>query len=483
VTSEPEGDRRSILERLLSPIAEVRRGEGVGVLLLALNLFLVLAAYYMLKTIRESLILAEGGAAVKSYSAAGQALLLLGLVPAFGAFASRVNRIRLVRWVTLFFVSNIGLFFVAGRFGLSVGVPYFLWVGIFNVMVIAQFWAFVNDVYTPDQGKRLFPIVGLGSSLGAWLGSLYAGDVIRATGPFPLMLVAAGVLVGCVVVVSIVDRRQLRAASPQRAAEATQPLQKVGGFALIRQQRYLMLIALMTVFLNIVNTSGEYLFGRFIVDASVRMYGAGASSLAARQQFIGGVYGTFFSYVNLTGFLLQLLVVSRVFKYLGVGRALFIHPLVALTGYLFVLKAPSVGVMTWLKTVDNSIDYSLGNTAKQALWLPTSREAKYKAKQAIDSFFMRTGDVLQAGIVFVGERLAFTVQAFAGINVMLALGWIAVVVALNPAYRAQVTAMRSVSAPVGADPAVARQPDPPGLPEPSSPSRRGPGWRPGTIPR
>jgi len=159
----------------------------------------VLAAYYMLKTVRESLILTDGGAAVKAYSSAGQAFLLLGLVPAFGAFASRVNRIRLVGWVTLFFVSNILLFFAAGRLGLHVAVPYFLWVGIFNVMVISQFWAFVNDLYTPDQGKRLFPIVGVGSSLGAWIGSLYAGDVIRATGPYPLMLIAAGVLVLSVV--------------------------------------------------------------------------------------------------------------------------------------------------------------------------------------------------------------------------------------------------------------------------------------------
>ena len=436
-----EGDRRSLLSRVLSPIAEVRAGESLGVLLLALNLFLVLAAYYMLKTVREALILSEGGAAVKAYSSAGQALLLLALVPAFGAFASRVNRIQLVRWVTLFFVSNIAVFFVAGRLGLRIGVPYFLWVGIFNVMVIAQFWAFVNDMYTHDQGKRLFPIVGLGSSLGAWLGSVYAGDAIRAAGPFPLMLFAGGLLVACVVVASIVDRSQVRGQPPDRAAEAMQPLDKVGGFTLIRQQRYLMLIALMTVFLNVVNTSGEYLFGRFIVDASIRIHGAGADSLAARQQYIGGVYGTLFSYVNLIGFLLQLLVVSRVFKYLGVGRALFIHPLVALTGYLLILNAPYVSTMAWLKVCDNSIDYSLGNTAKQALWLPTSREAKYKAKQAVDSFFMRTGDVLQAGIVFAGERLAFTVQAFAGINVVLALAWIGVVIALNPAYRKQVAAM------------------------------------------
>ena len=96
--------------------------------------------------------------------------------------------------------------------------------------------------------------------------------------------------------------------------------------------------------------------------------------------------------------------------------------------------------MQWLKVFDNGIDYSLGNTARQALWLPTSRVAKYKAKQAVDSFSMRAGDVFQAGVVFIGERLAFTVPMFAGLNVALALGWIAVVSLLNSAYRERVGA-------------------------------------------
>jgi AAA family ATP:ADP antiporter len=425
-------------QRLLRPIADVHPGEASQALLLALNLFLVLAAYYMLKTVRESLILTQGGAAVKAYSAAGQAILLIGLVPAFGAFASRVNRIQLVRWVTLFFASNILVFVLANRLGLQIAVPYFLWVGIFNVMVIAQFWAFVNDLYTPEQGKRLFPIVGLGSSLGAWLGSVYAGDVVRSTGPFPLMLIAAGVLVLCIVVASFVERRHARGDAPEQAADRARPLDKVGGFTLIRQQRYLMLIALMTVALNLVNSCGEYLFGRFIVEASVRTYGAGAASLAARQQYVGGVYAELFGYVNLLGFLLQLFVVSRIFKYAGVGRALFIHPIVVLVGYLAILRTPSVTAMEWLKVFDNSLDYSLGNTAKQALWLPTSRVAKYKAKQAVDSFFMRTGDVLSAGLVFVGETLAFTVPAFAVVNIVLTGAWLTIVAALNAAYRAQV---------------------------------------------
>src|SRR4029450_9348745 len=141
MTVPPASPLRQFGRRLLRPIADVHPGESSQALLLALNLFMVLAAYYMLKTVREALILTEGGAAIKAYSAAGQAMLLLMLVPAFGAFASRVNRIQLLRWVTVFFVSNIALFFAAGQAGLHVGVIYFLWVGIFNVMVITQFWA------------------------------------------------------------------------------------------------------------------------------------------------------------------------------------------------------------------------------------------------------------------------------------------------------------------------------------------------------
>src|SRR5262245_19547522 len=159
------------------------------------------------------------------------------------------------------------------------------------------------------------------------------------------MLIAAVVLTFCTVVASIIEHAQKRPHEPNRVADAIQPLDKVGGFTLIRQQRYLTLIALMVVMLNLVNTSGEYLFGRFIVDASVRAYGSGAGSLAARQQFVGGVYGHLFGYVNLLGLLLQLLAVSRILKVLGVGRALFLHPLVVLTGYLTMLKAPSVSTM------------------------------------------------------------------------------------------------------------------------------------------
>ena len=186
---------KALIERLLSPIADVRKEEALSALLMTWTMFLILAAYYLLKTAREVFILGEAGAAAKSYSSAGQAIFLLILVPAYGAFASRVNRVRLVQWVTLFFVFHLLLFLAALTVGLHIGIVYFLWLGIFNVMVIAQFWAFANDLYTPEQGKRLFPLIGVGSSLGAWLGAMRAGTVIEAFGPQRLLVGAAGLLI------------------------------------------------------------------------------------------------------------------------------------------------------------------------------------------------------------------------------------------------------------------------------------------------
>jgi AAA family ATP:ADP antiporter len=194
---------------------------------------------------------------------------------------------------------------------------------------------------------------------------------------------------------------------------------------MILADRYLMLIAIFVLLLNVVNTSGEYLFGRYVVSAATTALGNAPNTEDARQTFIGSSYSSYFSYVNLTGFLLQLFVVSRLLKYLGVGRSLFIHPIVALCGYVMMLRAPSFGMVRALKIADNSLDYSLGNTTKQALWLPTSRDAKYKAKQAVDSFCVRAGDVVSAGIVYMGELTSVEHQRVRGAQRGVLL-WLAV---------------------------------------------------------
>jgi AAA family ATP:ADP antiporter len=429
MTAPPDTDK-GLIERLLSPIADVRRGETASALLMTATMFLLLEGYYLLKTAREGFILAEGGAEVKSYSSAGQALLLLLLVPAYGKLASRVDRMQLIQWVTLFFASNLLLFLLALSAGLRIGIVYFLWVGIFNVMVIAQFWGFAADIFTAEQGKRLFPLIGVGASLGAWIGSLRAGQLVAAYGAWRLLASGVVVLALCVVLARIVNRITVRGEKSSRQQGEKLP-DGPSGFSMIRSDRYLMLMALLVLLLNVVNTSGEYLFGRYVVNAANAAYGSGAASEAARQRFIGETYSSYFGYANLIGFLLQMFVVSRVFKFLGVARAVFIHPTVALIGYIGMVKAPSFEFVRWLKIFDNSLDYSLGNTTKQALWLPTSREAKYKAKQAVDSFCQRAGDVLQAAVVYTGELTSLSITGFAALNIVFVAGWLAVAKGLN----------------------------------------------------
>ena len=139
------------------------------------------------------------------------------------------------------------------------------------------------------------------------------------------------------------------------------------------------------------------------------------------------MYGAFFGWVNLAGLVIQSFLVSRFIKYLGVGRSLFIGPLVSLCAYGASAVQPVLGVVRAMKLAENSNDYSTNNTVRQTLFLPTSREVKYKAKAAIDTFFARTGDALQAAVVFGGTRFAFGLSAFAMVNVVIVGVWLAVV--------------------------------------------------------
>ena len=169
----------------------MRPGEAPTVLLLSLNVFALLTAYYLLKVAREPLILLGGGAAVKAYASVGQSFLLIFATMFYGWLATRVRRIVLISCVTLFFVANLVLFWFLGSLGAHLGIPFFLWVGIFNIVTIAQFWSFAADTYTEEQGKRLFPIIGIGSSIGGVAGAWLAGPLVRRSSPFVLMLVAA----------------------------------------------------------------------------------------------------------------------------------------------------------------------------------------------------------------------------------------------------------------------------------------------------
>jgi AAA family ATP:ADP antiporter len=403
-----------------------------------LNIFALLVGYYIIKTVREPLILLGGGAEAKSYAGAAQALTLVFYVPLYGWVASRLPRFKLIVAVVLFFVACIQVFFLWGQSGLPyVGVAFYIWVGIFSLTTIAQFWSYANDIYSRPEGERLFPLIAVGSTAGAFLGALVAERLFaQGLSPFVLMQIAAGLLLLHLGLYVLAARQTAPAAAAGPRADA--PLKKGDGFALVLRNRYLLLFALMLIMLNIVNQVGEYMLDVYVqraADEVVTQAVAAQPSLdaagqrAVAESFIGEFKGAYFLGFNLLAVVLQAFFVSRLVQLAGVAGAVLALPLVALGSYGFAAMGAGLAIVRWAKTAENATDYSVMNTGRQMLWLPTTREEKYKAKQAIDTFFVRVGDMVAGGVVYAGTQwLALGPTGFARLNLVVVAAWIAVAV-------------------------------------------------------
>ncbi|MGE0592585.1 MAG: BamA/TamA family outer membrane protein [Vicinamibacterales bacterium] len=443
IPSATASTRPAWLARALSPLAEIRAGEGGTVLLMLANIFVLLLCSAVIKTVREPLILLGGGAEARAYSAAGQALLLVGFVPAYSWLASRVGGMGLLVGTTGVFVACIEGFALAVSWQVPyVGVAFFIWVGIFNISLVAQFWSFANDLYTRDAGTRLFPVIAIGMTGGAPFGSFAAGRLFRSgMSPEAILHIAAALLALSALCYVVILRRE---GSGGRTATPTPDTH--GGFALVLGNPYLRLVAALIILLNVVNTTGEYLVARLLSER-VQNLAAGNPAFDA-QAYIGAFAGSYQFWVNVSALLLQALVTSRLLRARGLAGLLFALPLIALGGYAVIAAGAGLGVVRWLKTAENAADYSLMNTARQLLWLPTTREEKYKAKQTIDTFFVRFGDVLSAGVVYAGTSLLqLSVTQFATVNVGLTLVWLGVVgLIVRPRTPARTAALRPVTA-------------------------------------
>ncbi|HMR05330.1 MAG TPA: Npt1/Npt2 family nucleotide transporter [Polyangiaceae bacterium] len=428
---EPTQDKGP-LERALSLVTEVRAGEGVVALLLSLNVFLLMTAYLVIKPVREGLILAmQSGAEYKSYMSAAIAVTLLVAVPAYARFSDRLPKNRLVFWVTIFFASHLVLFFLGSfveAIRVRLGLVFYLWLGIFNMMVVAQFWAFANDLYDEEQGKRLFPLLGVGQTVGALAGSAVAALLLESVklGLYQMLLAGGALLVLSAALTVVVHRRHRAGVTEKALADEAAPVQdKSGAFRMVFQHKYLTLLAAFSLLFSFVNTNGEYMLGRLLQEDARDQIAAGILAKDAMGAHIGAAFNRFYLYVGIGTVLLQTFVVSRLVKHAGLRIAFYVLPAIALADATMVAVLPVLGVIFVGKIAENSVDYSVNNTVRNILWLPTTQEMKYKAKQAVDTFFVRMGDVSSALLVFVGTTfLGFGVRNFAMVNVVLICAWL-----------------------------------------------------------
>jgi AAA family ATP:ADP antiporter len=168
-----------------------------------------------------------------------------------------------------------------------------------------------------------------------------------------------------------------------------------------------------------VNSNGEYIVRRYVTEAAV-----GAVDKAA---FIGSFYGQYQFWVAVGAMVLQVFAVSRIVKHLGIAGVILIPAFLSLGNYGLAAAGAGFALFRWTKTAENASDYSIMNTAKQMLWLPTTRAEKYKAKQAVDTFFVRLGDVASAAAVFGAVTfLGLGVRGFGTLNTVFVAVWLVI---------------------------------------------------------
>lgn len=427
-----------IIHKILRIFTVIYPDEVLTTLLLTLNVFLLLTAYYIIKPVRDALMLDSWPPEVKSYLSAAIAVLLVFVVKIFSRMASRFPRQKLITWVTLFFISNLGLFYILHISGMgpgTMGIIFFLWAGIFNLIVIAQFWGFANDVFTEDEGKRLFPLVAFGATFGGFAGGKITQSLVVSLGTFPLMLVSGAILGICILFTWIIHRREIRRIQVKpvqpiekdkfKPEEQEKPLEKGGAFKLLFQNRYLLYIAFFVLLMNFINTNGVFMLDTVAKNAASQAIETGAAGGLSKGQYLTQFFAGFYNIMNIYAMLVQLFLVSRIFKWFGVRVALFFLPVLALGGYFFISLGAFLVLVKWVKAIENGTDYSLMNTTRHSLFLITTREEKYKAQALTKTFFHRSGDVLSALLVFLGTTyLAFNVEKFAVFNVTLVVIWI-----------------------------------------------------------
>ncbi|GAB3289167.1 ATP translocase [Parahaliea aestuarii] len=439
-------------ERFFSLFTILRPGEGYAAKRLCLQSFAIMFAYYLLKVIREPMILAEGSAELKTYSTAVQAVLLMLIVPVFAALYRRVRdsgeKHFLYRSTVLFFAVHLLLFAAAWGAGLPVAVTFYVWLGIASVMMLAVFWAFSADLFNLRSGQRIFPLIAAAGALGALVGSGISADVDRHIGHGGVMLVAAVLLL---LAGGLADSTARLVPAGSAAISDTQPATSPAyplaqGFLVVWNSATLRLIAALVILLNLINTNGEYILASFVTEYS------GTLGRTEADQYLTVFYARYLFLTTALGFLIQLFLVSRIYKKVGIAGALYILPVLMIANYSLMALVPVLAVVRAAMMLENSVNYSLETTTRHALFLPVRREEKYVGKQTIDTFFFRLGDVLSGGFVFLASALVgLALQGFILINAVLAVALLLVSIGIGRRHKEDAARSLANHPPVATD--------------------------------
>jgi ATP:ADP antiporter, AAA family len=384
--------------------------------------FALLAGYYVLRPLRDQMGIA-GGVKALPWLFTATFVTLLVAQPVYGALVAKLPRHLFIAIVYHFFVANLALFWLLLMLGIApviVARVFFVWVSVFSLFAVAVFWSFMADLFTAEQGKRLFGFIGAGGTAGGLLGPVITIGLSVPLGPVNLLIVAAVLLELAVVCVYRLDR------AATGSGDARPEPRTVGGSAFaalpeLLRSPYLLGVAGWVSLLSFCATI-TYFEQANIVSANV--HGAGEQT-----RIFAGIDLA----VGLLSLVTQLFATGRVLRRLGTGIAAAALPAVYVVGFAALFSAPTLAVVIGLQVVQRWMNFAVANPARQVFFTVLDREEKYKAKNLIDVVIYRGSDALYGWVFDSLQALGLKLGAIALVALPLAAGWLALSTALGRA--------------------------------------------------
>ena len=400
--------------------------------------FCVLSSYYILRPIREAMAVGSGADTIP-YLFLGTFTAMMVATPIFGWVTSRYPRSTFLPWVYVFFISNILIFWYVFTLDLHnetssvwVGRAFFVWLSVFNLFVVSVFWSFMADIYTRDQGRRLFGFITAGGSIGALIGGAATSAYVAQIGFQNLFPIAAFLL--SLAVLCIRQLREWVAHEHEDDTDQSHSTEKplggnpFSGITHVFQSKYFMGIAVSSVIASLLGTA-LYMFAAQLVEDSI----PGAN---ARTEFFSNIN----FWTNLFALLGQMFFVRHIVVRFGIGRSLALLPIISIAGFALLAFDPVLGVVAFLTIFRRALGFSFSKPTTDMLYSVVTPEEKYKTKNFIDTAVYRFGDIV--GTWSVKLMMGLGISGVAVVMLPFAAIWFFLSLWLGRDYKRQALALK-----------------------------------------
>ena len=412
-------------------IDSIRPGEGRALAWSFAYFFCLLAGYYLLRPLRDEMGVA-GGVRNLQWLFTATFLVMLAAVPIYGALVARLPRRRFIPIVYHFFVANIAIFWLLLTFDIErliVARVFFVWISVFNLFAVSVFWSFMADLYSSEQGKRLFAIIAAGGSAGALAGPALAVWLALPLGPANLLVIAVLLLEAAVL---CVKRLESVSFASERHSNRKIESETVGGgwfdgFAMLLRSPYLAGIALWVTLLSITGT--------FLYFQQANIVAAASDDPAVRTRMFASIDLA----VGLLTVVVQFFATGKLIERFGIGTALAFLPFVFAAGFATLAAAPMLAVVIGFQALQRTANFAISNPAREVLFTAVGREEKYKAKNVIDIVVFRGADAAGGWLFAALRSLGTELRTLSAVAIPLAALWLVLALALGRAQERRAT--------------------------------------------